>query len=209
VPDTKFIIIYDTYCGWCYGAHPVLTAVAKGAAQVKAYHRHLFQGANAHRMANGFGAQAEKYDAQIGQMSGQPFSKTYVEKILRSETEVLASELTALAAAGVRERGALAEMSLAGRLQKARFVDGVSAHDRDPIIQALIAEGVPRLEAENFDNEDNVDKAEASTRTANDWMNAVGAKGVPTLITIRDDKMSTVDLTVLMSDPSKIRTLLD
>jgi len=51
----RFTYIYDTYCGWCRGAHPVITALIESGAEVEMQHIHLFQGANAYRMADGFG----------------------------------------------------------------------------------------------------------------------------------------------------------
>ncbi|WP_282154123.1 hypothetical protein [Ruegeria atlantica] len=51
---TRFTYIYDTYCGWCYGAAPVIDALIESGADVTVMHRHLFQGANAYRMGDGF-----------------------------------------------------------------------------------------------------------------------------------------------------------
>ncbi len=207
MPGTKFIVIYDTYCGWCYGAHPIFDALIKSGADVETYHCHLFQGANAHKMADGFGAQAESYDMRIAQMSGQPFSKLYVRNILRSDTEVLASALTAQAACLVHERGAKTEMSLAARLQKARYVDGVSAANRDAVVSALIAEGVEAEQANRIGTADLAAQTAAIADEATAWMRKVGASGVPTLIKIQDNKMASIDVASYFGRASDISAL--
>lgn len=204
---TKFIIVYDTYCGWCYGAHPVFNALVESKADVETYHRHLFQGANAHRLADGFGAQAEKHDVRIGQMSGQPFSRTYVENILRSDSEVLDSSLTAQAAHLIRERGAKAELALAARLQKERYVDGVSAADLDAVVSALVAKGVTVDIAERIGTRELAAETAATTAKAIEWMNAVGGQGVPTIVMIKDDGMTSVDASAYLGRPAEIVAL--
>lgn len=206
--DIKFVIVYDTYCGWCYGAHPVFDALVNSGADVETYHRHLFQGANAHRMADGFGAQAETYDARIGEMSGQPFSEDYVNNILRSDSEVLESKLTAQAAHLIRERGAKAELDLAARLQKQRYVEGVSAANRDMVVAALIAEGVSPEAAERIGSKGLAAETESSTQKAIAWMEAVGGQGVPTVVMINGDTTTAIDASRYMGNSQAITALV-
>lgn len=202
--ETKFVIIYDTYCGWCYGAAPILGSLAKSDAKVEVLHRYLFQGPNAPKLADGFGEQAITFDARIAKLSGQRFSKTYVDNILRSKTEILESGFTAQAAALVHHKGPAAEMSLAERLQHARYVDGVSAADRQAVVEALVAEGVDRDQAERIGTDGLAAEASVFAARASRIMSAAGARGVPTVLKIEADQTSHINVADFYEKPSSI-----
>ena len=140
--DPKFIVIYDTYCGWCYGAAPIFDALVAAGAEVEALHLNLFRGPRAYRMAEGKGAQVLEADRRISALTGQPFSQKYIGNVVLSATEVLESSLTAQAAALVHGKGAKHEFALRARLEKARYVDGISASDRSAVVAALLAIGL-------------------------------------------------------------------
>lgn len=199
-----FTIIYDTYCGWCYGAAKVLDALANSDATVQTYHRHLFAGANAHLLADGFGQMAIGIDAQIGEITGQVFSDTYVENILKSPTEILESGLTAQAAALVHDQGSKAELALAARLQKARYVDGVSAADREHIIEALLQQGVSRKDTELLGTPELSMRAERLSMQAIQIMQNANASGVPTVLRNVEGVISQVAVSRFYAEPTMI-----
>ncbi|PRY74398.1 putative protein-disulfide isomerase [Yoonia maritima] len=205
--NKSFVVIYDTYCGWCYGAAPVLDALVSSDAKVELLHRQLFSGPNAHRMADGFGKQAERVDAHIEELTGQPFSQAYVENILRSKSEVLNSELTAQAAALVHDKGAAAELKLAAWLQKLRYVDGVSAADRPALVKALVAEGVAEAEAEQLGTARLKAKADAVSARAVTLSAQYGAQGVPTVLDISTGDAQIIDVSRYYDAPAQIRAL--
>lgn len=202
--DKKFTIIYDTYCGWCYGAAPVLEVLVSSGAEVELLHRQLFSGANAYKIADGFGAQAIRIDAQIGKLTGQEFSKTYMDKILRSKDETLNSELTAQAAVLIHDKGPQAELSLAARLQKQRFVDGVSASDRSAVVNALIAEGVPAQVADQIGSVDLRHMADKKAQQAAHLMMQHGGRGVPTVLSAGRDGSEIIDISRYYGNPDDI-----
>lgn len=205
--NKSFVVIYDTYCGWCYGAAPVLEALASSDAKVELLHRQLFSGSNAHRMADGFGKQAERVDAHIEKLTGQPFSQAYVERILRSKSEVLNSELTAQAAALVHDNGAAAELKLAARLQKLRYVEGASAADRTALVTALVAEGVSEAEAEQLGTAGLRAKADEVSARAMTLLAQYGAQGVPTVLDVSTGDAQIIDVSRYYGAPAQIRAL--
>lgn len=189
----KFIVIYDTYCGWCYGAAPIFDALAASGAVVEALHRHLFQGPRAYRMRDGKGALVLEADARIAVLTGQPFSQRYIDRVVLSDTEVLQSRYTAEGAALVHDQGVLKEFALRRRLETARYVDGVSAADRDAVVAALIAEGVAPEQAERVGTPELAARAEEIADRAARLMRAVGSQGVPTILEQRGDELLIVD----------------
>lgn len=202
--ERRFIVIYDTYCGWCYGAAPIFDALAASGAEIEPLHRHLFQGPRAYKMSAGKGEQVLKADARIADLTGQEFSQRYIDNVVLSDTQVLESKYTAQAAALVHDQGPLREFALRRRLETARYVDGVSASDRDAVVAALIAEGVAPEVAETIGTPELAAKAEETANRAAALMHAVGARGVPTILELRGDALLVVDHSAYLGRPEAI-----
>lgn len=201
--QSKFIVIFDTYCGWCYGAAPIIDALADIGAEVEALHRHLFQGPRAYVMAEGKGDHVAVIDARISGLTGQTFSDTYAQNIVRSPTEVLTSNYTAQAAALVHDKGSDVEFAVRKRLEKARFIDGVSAADRAAVVAALMAEGIPSKDAEKIGTPELEAKAAETTQRAEALMEAVGSRGVPTVLKVVNGKAEVVDHSAFYGHPKE------
>lgn len=207
--SSKFIVIYDTYCGWCYGAAPVFDALVDAGAEVEPLHRQLFHGAGTYVMAEGKGDLVMKADARIAALSGQIFTRKYVDNIVKSPTEVLDSKYTAQAAALVHDRGVEFEFALREKLETARFVGGTSAADRDAVVAALIDLGVPPQEAEKIGSPELEAAAEETARRAKALMDRVGSRGVPTILKVSRDKVEVVDHAAYVGRASNIAELVD
>lgn len=205
--SSKFIIIYDTYCGWCYGADPIFQALAAENVEIETLHRHLFQGPYAYKMSEGKGDHIMLADAQIAKLSGQYFSQTYIENVVRSNSEVLESGLSAQAAALVHSKGARAELALAAKLQKTRYVDGVSAANRSVVVETLIEEGVSPSDAEKIGTPELATKAKDVSIKATELMDLVGARGVPTLLQLKDDQYQVINHSAFYTQPEMIRQI--
>jgi len=198
---TRFIYIYDTYCGWCYGAEPVISALIGSGANVTVMHRNLFQGPSAHRMGDGFGRMALQYDRRIEQLTGQEFSDAYIQNILGNPDEVLDSSLTAYAAALVHDQGAKAEMKLAHALQRARYVEGIPAGNREAVRNALTEAGV------NRSLDEGVVKAGQISAEAASLQVQLGAPGIPTLLRQISGVTSQIDISIYYTLPEEIAAL--
>ncbi len=208
---SKFTFIYDTYCGWCYGAAPVIDALIGNDAEFECLHRYLFQGQNARVMADGFGERARQFDRQISQLSGQRFSQSYFDNILDSKTEILESGLTARAAALVHDRGARVEMALARALQKARYEDGISASEPVPVVDALRSVGFdfqPREILDRLNADETGERVRELQGLAMQWQAKVGASGVPTLIRSTGNSHEFIDCTRYFSAPHSIAAVV-
>lgn len=191
--DEKLIVIYDTFCGWCYGASPVFDALLETDAEIEVLHRHLFQGESSPRMREGKGAQILKTIPQVEALTGQVFGKDFKANIAASETEVLTSGLSAQAAALVHGQGAKKEFALRRRLEDLHFRKGMSSNNRQAIVDALIAEGVPSTEANRIGTPELEAEAAKQTERAKAMMAAVGSRGVPTVLKVSGDDVSQVD----------------
>ncbi len=189
----KFVVIYDTYCGWCYGAAPVFDALIDTNADVEVLHRHLFQGTNTPRMSEGKGHQILRMIPLVETLTRREFSDAFKTKIAESDTEVLRSGLSAQAAALVHDQGPKKEFAVRKRLENLHFKDGVSSTDRDAIVDALIAEGLAAEEAEKIGTPELESLAETLSNRAASLMAAVGSHGVPTILKVDGDTFKRVN----------------
>lgn len=205
--ETKFIIIYDTYCGWCYGAAPVFDSLVNTGANIEILHRHLFQGVNAPRMKEGKGDYVLKMDAHIADLTGQVFSQAYTDNVVLSKTEILDSSYSALAAALVHDKGANKEFSLRKRIEKQRFIDGTSAQDKKAVIQALVDEDIEPEIAKQFDSKQNVAKAHTLSQRAIELMEQVNSTSVPTIIKVKGDNVEKINHSQFYGQPELIKSL--
>lgn len=194
-----FTIIYDTYCGWCYGAAPVLEALVR-TGKAELYHRYLFQGPNAYRMGDGFGTQAAVINARIHALTGQPFGATYKSNILQSEDEVLESGLSAQAAFLIHHRGPEIELKLARSLQHGYFVEGRSTQDVAFVTEALAKLG---LNSQRLGAPDVIDGARARAADAEQINRLAGSTGVPTVLR-HTDTTEIINLSEFYNAPTEI-----
>lgn len=194
----RYTYIYDTYCGWCYGASPIISALIDSEADVRALHRRLFYGSNTHRMGDGFGRAARVYDHKIETLTGQRFSAVYVQQVLDDPDEILTSAATACAAALVHDKGAKVEMALARALQQARFIEGRSALDDEHVQTVLRGFGVDAPLAQG------AAKARSIQSEASDLMHRFGVSGVPTLLQHDGHKVRVIDLSKHYATPKSI-----
>lgn len=210
--ENQYTLIYDTYCGWCYGAAPLFQQLIEADVTVTALHRNLFQGGPQLKMSNGFGAQAEQIDRRIEQLTGQPFSQTYIDQILRSDSEELNSGLTARAAALIQPQGFADELSLAHRLQQARYVEGRSASDPEPVLsalQSLLRVSMSREQIEHaLWTDATTSRMESTSQQAAAIQREAGVNGVPTLLRTRQGQTEVIPLQSFYQSPASIRALL-
>ncbi|WP_299733811.1 DsbA family protein [uncultured Tateyamaria sp.] len=202
--NEKLVVIYDTFCGWCYGAAPVFDALIDTDAEVEVLHRHLFQAPYAPKMSDGKGAQILQTTPHVEALTGQVFSDAFKDNIARSETEILESGLSAQAAALVHDQGPEKEFALRHRLETLHFGEGMSSADRQSIVDALIAEGVSPEQAERLGTPELEAEAAALSERAQSLMAAVGSRGVPTVLKISGDHVSKVDHQAFYGRPEAV-----
>lgn len=191
--NAQFIIIYDTYCGWCYGAAPLFDSLVNSGANVEVLHRHLFQYQNALPLASGKGELIMQADARIAELSGQQFSQLYIDNVVMSSVEVLDSGYTAQAAALVHHSGARKEFALRKRLEEARYIGGISASDAEVVVEALMAEGVSKSDAARIGSPALQKRAAEISGRAQKLMMNVQARGIPTILRRDGEVLTALD----------------
>jgi putative protein-disulfide isomerase len=115
--------IYDPFCGWCYGAAPLLLAAAGlDGLTVRLHGGGMMAGARRQAVTESLRGFVMQHDERIAAMSGQPFGAGYVDGLLRDTGAVFDSEppTTAIVAADAFGKA----VAMLDRIQKAHFVEG-------------------------------------------------------------------------------------
>lgn len=184
MPTTTVTYLFDPLCGWCYAAAPALKYLqGVDGLQVVLAPTGLFAGAGARPMDAQFAAYAWANDQRIQQLTGQPFTQAYRDRILGAEGGRFDSGPATLALTAVAQADPALELEALHALQHARYVDG--RNNADPAVIAEVLRGLgledaaARVEAPDptlrSRTAERVARAQATLR-------AVGARGVPQLV---------------------------
>lgn len=138
---TPVTYLFDPLCGWCYGAGPMLEALAADPRiALDLAPAGLFSGAGARPMDETFAAYAWDNDRRIARLTGQRFSEAYRREVLGDRRRRFDSGPATLALTAARTQDAAAELPALKAIQAARYVDG-----RDVTAVETLADILDRL----------------------------------------------------------------
>lgn len=201
--------LFDPLCGWCYGAAPVLERVAADGDLVITYlPTGLFAGQGARAMDKAFAAFAWRNDERIADMTGQPFSAAYHDRVLglpgRFDSGPATLALTAVAlTAADREAEALRV------IQAARFVQGRDITDLAVLTETLRGLGLVEA-ADRLARPDDALHAACQARIQQGQaaMRRFGANGVPAMLAGSGEARRLVSANALLGDAAALIALL-
>jgi putative protein-disulfide isomerase len=181
---TQLTYLFDPLCGWCYGASPVLRALAEreGYSVVLAPSG-LFCGERGRPMNDEFAAYAWTNDQRIAQLTRQRFTEQYRRDVLGNRASRLDSAPATLALTAVALTAPDREMDALESIQTARYVAGRDVTDSavlGDILRSLdLARAAQLIVAPN---EDLLGANRARIESSRTLMRQFGVSGVPALI---------------------------
>ena len=184
MPTVTVTYLFDPLCGWCYAAAPALKFLqAQEGVEVVLAPTGLFAGAGARPMDAQFAAYAWSNDQRIQQLTGQPFTQAYRERILGAEGGRFDSGPATLALTAVAQTAPERELEALHALQHARYVDGRDNADPAVIAEVLREVGLADAAAQVLAPDATL-RARTAERVAQaqSTLHAVGARGVPQLV---------------------------
>lgn len=170
--------IYDPLCGWCYGAEPLVLAAQRVAGlELRLHAGGLFPEPT--RLPEDMRRYIREADARVGQLTGQPYGKAYLEELLGDPNLVLHSRppIAAVLAAEALAPGRAFEMVRA--IQHAHWEEG--RHVVRPAVLSDLAAGLG-FERDAFDAALAGAPVDAHIAETQRLMGAVGARGFPTFV---------------------------
>ncbi|MFJ8719716.1 DsbA family protein [Streptomyces violaceus] len=182
----KLVYVFDAYCGWSHGFSGTLREVVSRHPElpVEVVSGGLFTGPRRVPIRE-FGY-VQGANAQIAELTGAEFGEGY-ERLIADGSFVMDSEAAARGVVALRRVAPDRAAELAGALQRAFYVDGLSLSD--PATYRKIAEEAG-LDADAvvaaFDAPETPDAA------ANDFHRSaeLGATGFPTLLAVDGDRVA-------------------
>jgi putative protein-disulfide isomerase len=177
-------LIYDPLCGWCYGAVPVVRRLAEHLSPAVALlPSGLFAAAGARPLDDAFAERAWANDQRIAQLTAQPFSDAYRERVLGDRQSRLDSGPATIALTAVWQLAPAREFDALEGIQKARYVEGRDTTDDGVLADVLRDLGLESA-ADSVVQQTRAlqDAAAARMHSGKSLLESVGARGVPTLV---------------------------
>ena len=198
------IALVDPLCGWCWGAAPALQRLAASGRRLELVASGLFIGDRA--LTPEFAAYAWENDQKIRALTGQTFSDAYREKVLGQEGGKIDSGPATLAFTAVQMREPEKALAALHALQAARWVDGLDITSEAVVADVLRRAGIAEETVTAFLAEDEAVISALNERAtfARDLMQAIGARGVPTLARVTETGVTRIDGRILFEDVERV-----
>ena len=187
-PSITVTYLFDPLCGWCYAAAPALNYLqGVEGIEVALAPTGLFAGAGARPMDAQFAAYAWANDQRIQQLTGQPFTQAYRDRILgaanaRFDSGPATLAQTAVDQTAVAQTAPERELDALHALQHARYVEGRDNADPVVIADVLNSLGLQAAAARLREPSDALRVALLErVAAARVTMQLPGAQGVPQL----------------------------
>jgi putative protein-disulfide isomerase len=207
----RLTYLFDPLCGWCYGAAPVIGALAEDAdVHLDLLPTGLFSGAGARPMDDGFAAYAWGNDQRIARLTGQVFSDLYRRDVLADRTQMFDSGPATLALTAARESGVASEIAAFHAIQVARYVDGRNTSNlavlADTLKQIGLDDAAQRVAAPDAAL---IALTQSRATIGSAMLRSVSGNGVPTLVLENPDgSRSIVPSAALYANPETLITRL-
>lgn len=202
----RIIYLFDPLCGWCYGASPMLAKMIEDGMPIEAIPTGLFSGSGARPMDEAFAAYAWSNDQRIQRLTGQEFSKDYLEKVLGKPGAMFDSTATTMGvvAAGLHEPHM--RLSALQTLQHGRYVRGLDTSDATVVANLLDEAGLSAAAASVRQPDDAFRSAVVDlVKGGKQLFHQFNANGVPALIIEKGDTRRLLDSSALFSDFQNLR----
>ena len=203
----KLHYFYDPLCGWCYGASPLLKAVAAvPGVSVEMHAGGMIDEAEGRTVTPDWRGYVMPHDARIAQMSGQPFGDAYFNGLLKDIGAPLASDppIAAILAAGKLGADPLAMLA---RIQRAHYLEGKRIAELETLSELAVEQG---LAAADFAQAWREARAEAERHIAQTrgLMSQWGLRGFPSAVLEQDGKLERLELSGWFGKPEQLAAAL-
>ena len=194
--------VYDPFCGWCYGAAPMITAAtAIAGLEIQAHGVGMLSGDKSKLMSGEWRDFVRPHEARITAFSKQTFADAYVQGVLEHENVQLDSSppiAAMLTAQQLSGRG----IEMLKRLQIAYYQEGQAIADRGVIAGIANELGFePESFMATFDLI-TADSLQDHIKRSNEMLEALNARGFPAFALEIDGQMEVLAMGHYLSRPA-------
>lgn len=201
---TTLHYVYDPFCGWCYGAAPLISAAADlDHLDIKLHSGGMLTGSQAKLMSQDWREFVIPHEQRITALSGQQFGSAYQEQaqfdysIMLDSAPPTAAMLAAQAVAG---KG----LSMLKRLQTAYYVEGQAIADTRVIQQLAQELGLDLAAFDSAFEKAQADLGEHFQQSA-ELLHQLGGRGYPTLALEKDGHFTLFPVGQFLGKPELFR----
>jgi len=198
--------LYDPFCGWCYGAAPMISAAQEvPGLQIKAHGVGMLSGAKAKMMSAEWRDFVRPHEERIHVYSKQKFGDAYVNGVQQRE-DVLLDSTPPIAAMLLAEQISGRGIEMLRRLQTAYYQEGRAIADK-----SVIGEVASEL---GFDGASFVaqldgliqDQVTGHITASNELLTSLSVRGFPAFAMEIDGKLHSLPLGRYLARPAIFKT---
>lgn len=191
--------IYDPLCGWCYGAAPLLEALALlPDVTLKLHAGGLWLNERRQPMGKALRDYVKPHDERITNLSGQVFGERYFNELLLNTDLVLDSAPPIRAILAVEAAGG-DPLQMLHRIQQSHYLHGQWVGDTK-LLATLAAE--QRLESARFNEAFEQIDIKAHIAASQKIMRQSGSQGYPTVLLVNNTEVTPLPLAQFYGDPA-------
>lgn len=201
--------LYDPFCGWCYGAAPMISEAASiPGLDIQAHGVGMLSGEKGKMMSTEWRDFVRPHEVRITAYSKQTFADAYVKGVLEHETVRLDSSppiAAMLAAEQLSGRG----VEMLKRLQTAYYQEGRAIADHAVIAEVARELGFdPQTFMVAFD-EVSASTLQAHIEASNALLDTLQARGFPAFALEVDGQLEVLPLGHYLNRPALFKTDLE
>lgn len=200
VRHSQLHYLYDPFCGWCYGASPLIAAI-QAICPVQLHGGGMFTGTRKQRITPAFRGMVRQYDQRIAALTGQHFAAPYSETLLSDESLVLdsAAPIALIQYLQTKQGSALACLQY---LQKAYYQGGFAISNSEVLLACAQSFSLSQAEAlAALDDEAGIQQHLQSSRQ---FMRQFGLAGFPALLLQHDSSWQIINLQAYYGKPDAL-----
>lgn len=192
---------HDPFCGWCYGAAP-LVAAARAVLPVRAHGGGMLAGPARQYGGEQWRGHVLPHDRRIAQMTGQVFGDAYLNGLLR-DPEAVFDSLPAIAAVLAADTLADKGLDMLARLQVAHYGEGRRIAEA-AVLVALAAElGLEPAAFRSALDQALAHDVAGHISEARRQMARHGLSGFPSFLLEVDGRFERVDASAFLGQPAQ------
>ncbi|AAQ60605.1 putative protein-disulfide isomerase, contains CxxC motif [Chromobacterium violaceum] len=203
----KLHYFYDPLCGWCYGASPLLQAVAAlPGVSVEMHAGGMLDESEGRTITPDWRSYVMPHDKRIAQMSGQPFGDAYYDGLLNDIGAPLASN-PAIAAVLAADTLGIAPLAMLARIQRAHYQEGRRIAEFAVLSELAVELGADAgaFQAAWQPAREDAEKHIDDTRRR---MGQLGLRGFPSAVLEQDGRLERLELSGWFGKPAQLAAAL-
>jgi putative protein-disulfide isomerase len=199
--DATVHYIFDPFCGWCYGAAPLVEAARTlPGVRFSLHGGGMMAGAGRQRVTADLRNYVLHHDQRIAKLTGQPFGEAYRTGLLGDLSAVFDSEPPTTAILAAEQSGGRG-LDMLKRIQRAHFIEGQKVADAAVLQNLAIDIG---LAADEFRKAFASLEGEATRQhitESRSLLHQVGGQGFPTFAVVRAGRLTLLDFSRFLGRP--------